>query len=94
MPLARQRPPLQAAITSNGGDFTTSLQSVTESSSDDSTTSTACRSHFGHWCLDNSSVSRGGVIAIIVCVGFFVLLCLVLIPVFLLSAMRRRRSVK
>ena len=85
---------MQAAITSNGGAFSASLQSISDSSSSTDGSSTACKQHFGHWCIDHSRVSRGGIIAIIVCVGFFVLCLLVLIPVFALLARRRRRAAK
>ena len=84
----------QAAITSNGGSFTASVQSVTDTSSGTDASTTACMKHFGHWCIDNSHVSRGGIIAIIVCVGFFVLCLLVLVSLAVLSARRRRRLVK
>ena len=84
---------MQAAITSNGGSFSASLQSVSDSSSG-TESSAACKQHFGHWCIDHSRVSRGGIIAIIVCGSFFVLCLLILIPAFAVSAMRRRHSAK
>ena len=85
---------MQAAITSNGGSFSASLQSVTDTSSGTDGSTTACKQHFGHWCIDHSRVSRGGIIAIIVCVGFFVLCLLVLASLAALSARRRRRALK
>ena len=85
---------MQAAIASNGGSFSASLQSVSDSSSGTEGSTSACKQHFGHWCIDNSRVSRGGIIAIIVCGSFFVLCLLVLIPLFALSARRRRRAAK
>ena len=79
---------LQTAISNMGGNFTASESSV--SVKDDPN---ACQSHFGHWCIDGAHISRGGIIAVIVCVGFFVLLCIVLIPVCAVMALRRRRQV-
>ena len=85
---------VQAAITSNGGSFSASLQSVTDSSSSTDGSTTACKQHFGHWCIDHSRVSRGGIIAIIVCIGSLVLCVLVLASLAALSARRRRRAAK
>ena len=51
---------VQSAITSNGGDYLVSLQTVSE---DSETSTSACSSKFGHWCLDNSHIARGALLS-------------------------------
>ena len=59
---------LQAYLASQGYGFTASLDSVSESStSKTAAPSSTCQKHFGHWCIDHAGISRGGIIAVIVC---------------------------
>ena len=88
-----QNPQIFSSITLSGPPtITTYSASNTSVASSPKTSSSACTGshHFGHWC--HTSISRGGIIAIIVIFSLLVLVLLIAIPVCLMGMARSRRT--
>ena len=88
-----QNPQVFSAITLSGPPtITTYSASNTSVASSPKTSNSNCTGshHFGHWC--HTSISRGGIIAIIVIFSLLILALLIAIPVCLMGMARRRRS--
>ena len=77
----------QAAIAANGGSFSPTLLSVSQSDA-----APSCAKKFGHWCLDGKHINRGGIIAIIVIGSLIVLGLLAAIPALVIWRAHKARN--